>query len=129
MSLFCCKDWLNTGSLWPVLASSGAVITHFFKVFAGVRQGGALSPCLFAIYVDDVFKKIYNSGLDCKLSFICTSVFLYADDILLMSPHVHALQAMLLICEQELLSLDLCLNHNKSVCIRAGPRFNADCVN
>ena len=35
---------------------------------------------------------------------------------------------MLLICEQELLSLDLCLGHNKSVCIRAGPRFNADCV-
>ena len=35
---------------------------------------------------------------------------------------------MLLICEQELISLDLCLNHNKSLCIRAGPRFNADCV-
>ena len=35
---------------------------------------------------------------------------------------------MLLICEQELLSLDLCLNHNKSVCIRVGPRLNADCI-
>ena len=62
------------------------------------------------------------------MSFICTSVFLYADDILLLSPSVHALQAMLLICEQELLSLDLCLNLNKSVCVRVGPRFNADCV-
>ena len=56
------------------------------------------------------------------------SVFLYADDILLFSPSVHILKVMLLICEQELLSLDICLNHNKSVCIRVGPRFNADCV-
>ena len=86
-----------------------------------------LSPCLFAIYVDDVVKKIFKSGLGCNLSFLCTSVFLYADDILILSPSVHALQAMLLICEQELLSLDLCPKHNKSVCIRVGPRFNADC--
>ena len=109
---------------WFSLASTcvkwGGYIMYFFKVFAGVRQGDALSPCLFVIYVDDVVKKIYNSGLGCNLSFICTSVFLYADDILLLSPSVHALQAMLLICEQELLSLDICLNHNKSVCIRVG---------
>ena len=51
-----------------------------------------------------------------------------SDDMLLKSPSVHALQVMLLICEQELLSPDLCLNHYKSVCIRVGPRFNADCV-
>ena len=101
---------------WFFLAST--CVTHFFKVFAGVRQGGALSPCLFEIYVDDVVKKIYNSGLGCNLSLICTRVFFYADDILLLSPSVHALQAVLLIYEQELLSLDLCPNLNKSVCIR-----------
>ena len=76
--------------------------------------------------MDDVVKKIYKSGLGCNLSCLCTSIFLYADDILLFSPS--ALQAMLLICEQELLSLDLCLNYNKSVCIRVGPRFNVDYV-
>ena len=106
----------------------GGHFAHFFKVFAGVRQGGALFPCIFAIYVNDVIKKIYNSGLSCNLSIICTSVYLYADDKFLLSPSVHALQAMLLICEQELLSLDLCLNHNKSVCIRVRPRFSVDCV-
>ena len=53
----------------------GGHITHFFKVFAGVRQGGALSSCLFAIYVNDIVKKIHNSGLGCNLPFICTSVF------------------------------------------------------
>ena len=70
---------------WFSLASTcvkwGGHVTHFFKVFAGVRQGGALSHYLFAIYVDDVVKKIYKSGLGCYISFLCTSVFLYADDI------------------------------------------------
>ena len=74
--------------------------------------------------MDDIVKKIYKSGLGCNLSFICTSVSLYADSILLLTPSVHALQAMLLICEQELLFLDLCFDHNKSVSIR----FNAACV-
>ena len=35
---------------------------------------------------------------------------------------------MFLICEQKLLSPDLCPNINKSVCIRVGPRFNANCL-
>ena len=76
--------------------------------------------------MDDVVKKIYNYGLGCNLSFICTSA--YTVDILLLSPSVRALKTMLLIFKQELLSLDLCLNHNKSVCIRVGPCFNANCV-
>ena len=50
--------------LWFSLASTcvkwSGHVTHFFKVFAGVRQGGTLSICLFAIYVDDVVKKLYN---------------------------------------------------------------------
>ena len=90
---------------WFSVASTcvkcGGRVTHFFKVFARVRQGDALFPCLFAIFVDDVVKIIYKSGLGCNLSFICTSVFLYADDNLLLSPSVHALQALLLICEHE----------------------------
>ena len=64
---------------WFSLASTcvkwGGHVTHFFKVFAGVIQGGAPSPCLFTIYVDEVVKKIYKSGLGCNLSFLCTSVF------------------------------------------------------
>ena len=47
----------------------GGRISHFFKVIAGVRQGGVLYLCLFAIYVDDVVQKIYKSGLGFNLSF------------------------------------------------------------
>ena len=56
---------------WFSLASTcvkwGGHVTHFFEVCAGVRQGAALSPCLFSIYSDVVVKKIYNYGLGCIL--------------------------------------------------------------
>ena len=46
---------------WISLASTcvkwGGYVTHFFKVFARVRQGSALSPCKFAISVDEVVKE------------------------------------------------------------------------
>ena len=42
--------------------------------------------------------------------FICMSILLYADDILLVAPSVTALQRLLLLCEQELMWLDMSLN-------------------
>ena len=48
---------------------------------AGVRQGGVVSASLFAIYVDDIAKKIIARGIGCQMSFICTGIFLYADDL------------------------------------------------
>ena len=55
------------------------------------------------------------------------SILLYADDILLVAPSVTALQQLLLLCEQELMWLDMSLNVKKSVCIRIGAdlRLNA----
>ena len=57
------------------------------------------------------------------------SILLYADDILLVAPSVTALQRLLLLCEQELMWLDMSLNVKKSVCIRIGARFKAECCN
>ena len=57
------------------------------------------------------------------------SVFLYADDILLIAPSVSALQTLLHVCEEELRLLDMQLNIHKSVCIRFGARFKAPCKN
>ena len=55
-------------------------------------------------------------------------IILYADDILLIAPSIRRLQHLLLICESELLSLDMKINIKKSCCIRIGPRNKATCA-
>ena len=76
---------------------------------------------LFAMYIDDVGKNFYLN----KNSFI----LLYADDILLITPSVAALQKLLLVCETELNYLDMTINTKKSSCIRVGPIHDKTCAN
>ena len=75
----------------------------------GVRQGGVLSPCLFAIFIDSVVDRVIESGLGCYLNMTCFSrrILLYADDIVLLAPSVHSLQLLLRTCEDELSCLDM----------------------
>ena len=58
---------------------------------------------------------------------IFVSLFLYADDILLIAPSVSALQTLLNVCEEELKLLDMQLNIQKYMCIRFGARFRVRC--
>jgi hypothetical protein len=77
---------------------------------------------LFAIYLDDVAKYVcmheYGSTL---------SIVLYADDIIILSSSVQALQILLTVCETELSYLDMVINSKKSCCMRIGDRCNAPC--
>ena len=100
------------------------VFSAFYKLDTGVRQGGVLSPHLFCIYIDDVVKRVKSLSLGCNISHVCTSIILYADDLILLAPTVHALQRLLNACEQELNYLDMIINPKKSVCMRIGPRFD-----
>jgi hypothetical protein len=105
----------------------GNVFSCFFKLKCGVRQGGVLSPYLFACYIDDLVETLQRSGLGCNIKFVPVCIFLYADDIILISPSVDSMQQMLLICQRELAWLDMALNAKKSVCMRFGPRFDKEC--
>ena len=102
-------------------------VSHFFKLTAGVRQGGVLSPFLFATFIDSLFDKIKATGVGCYFRSACVSIFLYADDILLLAPSVTALQTLLAVCEDELSHIDMQINVKKSMCIRFGSRFNIEC--
>jgi len=54
---------------------------------------------------------------------------LYADDILLITFSVTALQKLLLVCETEFNYLDMTINSKKFSCIRVGSRHDKTCAN
>jgi len=101
----------------------------FFKLYCGVRQGGFLSPYLFAIFIDDIIINYVNLKSGCYVNRACPSIILHADSILLLAPSVESLQKLVTMCATELASLDMSINDNKSVCMRIGPRFNKHCAN
>src|ERR1043165_9207971 len=109
---FCCVKW-------------GLTVSESFRLHAGVRQGGVLSPILFSVFVDNILKKLDNYG--CRMFGLTMGSFMYADDLVLLPQTVCELQEMVDICCAELSSLDLKLNESKSVCIRIGKRFHAVC--
>ena len=101
--------------------------SKFFKITRGVRQGGVLSPHLFSVFMDDIFDVIHSAQTGCHLGCLNFNIFLYADDILLITPSVTALQHLILTVERFLLSCDMALNVKKSSCLRIGPRFKNTC--
>jgi len=61
----------------------GLVYSDYFSLSCGVRQGGVLSPCLFAIFIDSVVDKVIESGLGCyALVFCCMQTILYCSLLL-----------------------------------------------
>ena len=47
-----------------------------------------MSPFLFAVYVNDIVKKVDESDLGCRIGLKRIAIILYADDILLLAPSV-----------------------------------------
>ena len=105
----------------------GSSVSRFVLLNCGVRQGGVLSPHLFAIYIDDIVYKIARSNDSSKINFVCVSIFMHADDILLLSPSITLLQRLVNLVEAELTSVDMAINSAKSVCLRIGKRFDVSC--
>ena len=77
-------NWLNNSSC--SVAWNGLLGTPFLlRCHSGIRQGGVLSPFLFAIYVNDLIDKLRQSGFGLYVASLFVGCILYADDIALLS--------------------------------------------
>ncbi len=83
--LFCIK-WSN-------------VTSTFFNTSNGVRQGGILSPKLFAIYIDDLSVILSQLNVGCFINDTCMNHLFYADDMCLMAPSPSGIQTLIQNCE------------------------------
>lgn len=99
-----------------------------FAITAGVRQGGLLSPALFAIYIDNLISRLKASKLGCHVNGVYYGCLVYADDIMLLSHSVQVMQYMLDICESYATDFDVKFNCIKSVAMRIGWRHNCSCA-
>lgn len=100
-------------------------VSCFFGLRAGVRQGGVLSPLLFSLAIERIVQKVKLTNAGCYKSTVRCSIFLYADDILLLSPTITGLQILQSLCEEVLVDLDMRINVKKSSCIRFGSSYDA----
>ena len=63
----------------------GTKMSSYFNISNGVRQGGILSPSLFAIYMDDLSSLLNTSRIGCHISDVCINHVFYTDDLCLMA--------------------------------------------
>ena len=99
--LFCQVRWNGAYSDW-------------FRINAGVRQGGILSPDLYSIYVDDLISQLIALGKGCYILGRFAAALFYADDMALLSPSVKGLQILINLCSDYCLEWDIKLNAKKS---------------
>ena len=105
--------WLTTQAF---TVRWGGVQTTSFKVTNGVRQGGILSPRLFAIYVDKLSEQLESSKVGCHINKQCMNHLFYADDAVLLAPTVDALQKLIDVCQEFARKGDMVYNFEKSEC-------------
>lgn len=89
-------------------------LSQRYKVDCGVRQGGLTSPKLFNLYIDDLIVALSSRRIGCRINDVTINNISYADDMVLLSPTVRALNELLGMCEEYARSHGLTYNVKKS---------------
>ncbi|CAC5382904.1 unnamed protein product [Mytilus coruscus] len=96
------------GNLWKLLdhmyrdlkscVRCNNVVSTFFSLESGVRQGSALSAKLYLIYINDLIDILSTSGKGAVMLDLNVGCPVQADDIALISPTFAGMQCMIDIC-------------------------------
>ena len=114
-------------SLCVAVVRWDGVVSAEFMLTCGVRQGGVLSPVLFAVYVNSLIQSLSESGYGCHIGDMFIGCVMYADDILLLSASLWDLQRMIDVCSREAAKLDMVFNAKKSQALRVGNGYENEC--
>ena len=76
------------------------ILSKKFSIKNGVKQGAVLSPRLYCVYTDGLFKLLRKCRSGCWVQGSYVGIVGYADDLLLMSPSIDGLQEMVTNCER-----------------------------
>ena len=87
-------------------------VSYNFNTTNGMKQGGAISPTLFCIYMNGLLNELELCGVSCHVGAVFAGAA-YADDLALLSPGVGALQTMVDICNDYAHKYDIKFNAKK----------------
>ena len=92
-------------------------LSYTFRVTNGVRQGGILSPLLFNVYMNDLSLSLNKFAIGCIIQNTIINHFMYADDIVLVSPSAKGLQKLVNESLKYGNEHNILYNKSKTVCM------------
>jgi len=93
-----------------------------FTVTNGLRQGGVLSPYLFAVYLDELSIQLGSARVGCTVGNMVVNHLMFADDICVFSPSISGLQCLLNICGDYAAEHEITFNCNKTIGVLFCPK-------
>ena len=100
----------------------GGLFSEPFNVSTGVRQGGVLSPYLFALYIDELSHSLNRVKAGCYIGNSSLNHILFADDLCCFCPSLDGLRKLLQVCYKYASSHDIVFNCKKSFGMLFSPK-------
>ena len=88
----------------------GQARSEMFLIKNGTRQGSIASPVLWSIYCDLLIKELRSLGVGAHVAGVFMGVAAYADDLVLVAPSRHAMQQMIVVCENFAARYNICFS-------------------